>query len=776
MEGISKRAAAAIALPLTGCLLLALLLGLQWWNDLQRVRSVDRSAEVMVRISAVVSALQNERAATAAVLAGIPEFRPVLAKLRTATDERQDNLASYMAAAEPGHLEDSQLPEIQIAMMSLEKRLPVIRMRTNNGELTSFAGIGAYTLLMDRFTDAMDAFVTRLSIPPLLPMLARYDRLHIIIEHVARERSLGTALLGTPGADRTYYRLLMNNIAAQEVMLDELSSSAPGTPAHQVYAVVSRNAYYRDLAAFREGFQDTDQLAAPSPDAAMAWFRLSSAYIRYLETTLKDWMRDLRGTAHQSAQQAVIRFSLLGFGVLLLLAVLTWMSWMLARRLVWQMKAERRDAERIRYFGRHDPLTGLPNRYFFQELLERSRQNTLEHGDLLALFILDLVDFSAVNRTWGIAAGDEVLRAMVRRITRYLPPDAVLGRLQGDEFGIVQPRITDKTEAETLALALVSGFAEPIQIGERSIPVHLRMGITLYPPNAKTYETLLRNADLARRHVSQGSGYTFYVSGMYQLYQARKALEREIDHAVDDGQFTLLYQPKIDLQTNRLCGLEALIRWDHPRRGVLHPSEFIQQAERSGAIVAIGAWTIAMACRQLLCWERARLNLPVLSVNLSPVQLRQADMVDRIKETLNAYGINPACLELEVTETALIEDFDKTREALCELRRLGVGLAIDDFGTGYSSLIYLQRLPATRLKLDREFVSVLETSVQSKRIVEAVITLSHGLGMRVVAEGVENESQLQMLRDRHCDEAQGYLFAPPLSPDALLPWLTEAVF
>ena len=770
MPDIAKRTAIAIALPLAGSLVLALLLGLQWREDLQRVQRVDRMTELIVGISAVVSALQDERGATATALSGVPGFARMLPELRRETDIRVRELGRLFEPLERGQATDALVTQLRIVRAALAE-LPALRERADRNTTVPLASIDAYTGMVRLLSETVASLGLEISVPGLAERIAAYRRLLVFIEYSARERSLGAALLGSKGADETYHRTFVNNLTAQGAMLQQLREAPAGSSDRELYRIVAASPHAAEMEVFRRRLADAPQLTQPDPQAALEWFGLASAYIVDLEATLERWAGELSATGAQLSSRAVAYYAALGAGLLLLLGTLAWVSVALGRRLIWQMAAERHDSERIRFLGRHDPLTALPNRHYFEELLAAEQRATMDSKGMLALHLFDIVDFKEINRIWGIAAGDAVIRAAAERLRERLPVGGQLARLYADQFGLLQPGIAGKEAAEALARRLIAAFAEPVRVEERSIPLHIRVGITLYPPNATTYDALVRNADLARQHVVEGGGYTFYVSEMYQRYLASKVLARDLRRAVDAGEFRLVYQPKMDLTTRRLCGMEALIRWQHPEQGLLEPGRFIAEAERSGLIVSIGAWVFNETCRQLRAWAEAGLKQPVVAINLSAVQLRQADLVRHFADAIGRCQVDPTRLEVEVTETALIGDFEGTLATLEQLRSLGVSLAIDDFGTGYSSLAYLQRLPANRVKLDRSFISELETSPQTVRIVEAVITLSHGLGLRVVAEGVENEAQLETLREKGCDEVQGYWLSKPLAADEMAGWL-----
>ncbi|MDQ2075147.1 bifunctional diguanylate cyclase/phosphodiesterase [Marinimicrobium sp. ABcell2] len=767
MREIARRTTIAIALPLVACLLLASLLALQLWRDVQQAQRVEQLIEVAVSVSAVISDLQDERGMSAAVVSGVTAFSRQLSAQRDATDEQVRELARLLNQ----HADRRGVMAVQSRAQAALAELPDIRERVDREHIEPLAKVASYTRIIDQLLDTLYVVALDVEVADLAVQMVNFQRLQAFVEDASLERGLGAILLGTKGLSQTHYQLFIKNLEAQREQLDQMAEAAPQSMDRQIYNIISTSPYAPEMEVFRARIVQRQQVAEPDSQAALAWFRLASAYIAEIDESLNLWVDSLHDTAGEKMQRATVNYIGLGTVLLLLLGSVTGISMTLARRLVGKIAAERSNAERIRFLGRHDPLTKLPNRYYFQELLEAEQRATMEHKGMLALHLLDIVDFKGVNRVWGIEIGDAVIQCVAQRLRQRLPTGCQLARLHSDQFAVLQPAITSKKAAESLARSFINALAEPISVGDRQLSIQTRIGITLYPPNATTYNMLMRNADLARQHVAAGGNYAFYISEMYEKYLAARELVRDLRRAVMSNEFLLEYQPKVELSSNRLCGAEALIRWQHPQKGLLGPDQFIPEAERSGLIADIGHWVFAETCRQLQAWRQAGLQPPVVAVNLSPVQIRQTDLLAHFADALERYEVDPAWLELEVTETALIGDMKKTLDVLQQLRDMGVSLTIDDFGTGYSSLSYLQQLPAQSLKLDRSFVTVLGDSPQTEHIVDAVITLSHGLGMDVVAEGVENKLQLEMLKDKGCDIAQGFWLSKPLSAGELGKWL-----
>jgi diguanylate cyclase (GGDEF)-like protein/PAS domain S-box-containing protein len=421
---------------------------------------------------------------------------------------------------------------------------------------------------------------------------------------------------------------------------------------------------------------------------------------------------------------------------------------------------DRRAAEaRIAHLAHYDAVTGLPNRVLFREALEHALVFA-RRGHLLALHYLDLDQFKAVNDTLGHPVGDALLLEVARRLQGGLRETDTVARLGGDEFAIVQTAIESPTEATALASRLIDLIGEPLEIDGHQIVIGTSIGIAFAPEDGLDADQLLKSADLALyRAKADGRGvYRLFQTAMDAEMQARRRIELDLRHALRNGEFEVYYQPLVDLHLRAVSGFEALLRWHHPQRGPISPGTFIPLAEENGAIVPIGAWVLRQACAAAATWPD---ELGV-SVNISPAQFRNRDLVAAVAAALRDAGLSPARLELEITETVMLHDTATTLETLHQLRRLGVRIAMDDFGTGYSSLSYLRRFPFDRIKIDQSFVRELGKQHDCGAIIRAVIALSHDLGMAVTAEGVETREQLSALALAGCSDIQGYLFSRPV--------------
>jgi diguanylate cyclase (GGDEF)-like protein len=381
---------------------------------------------------------------------------------------------------------------------------------------------------------------------------------------------------------------------------------------------------------------------------------------------------------------------------------------------------------------------------------------------------VDLDHFKDVNDTLGHSAGDRLLDELARRLQGQVRESDTLGRLGGDEFVVLLPDVEKIDLAARVASKLLEAAAQPFRLEGRNIELTASVGIAVSPENGADLDTLLRNADAAM-YAAKSTGrnrYQFFSEEMNRRAVERIALEADLRHAIERGQLSLAFQPQVDLATGELAGAEALARWHHPVLGDVAPARFIRIAEEGGFIAPIGEWVLREACRQAMAWLRQGIAVRRIAVNVSALQFRQPDFVDVVTAALAASGLPPALLELEMTETAIMEHSAPPIRRLEELHDLGVHLAIDDFGTGLSSLAYLRHFPLDRLKIDQTFVRDMAHAEDALAIVRAVVALAHTLGMRAMAEGVESEGQASRLAAMGCDEAQGYLFGRPCAPAA----------
>jgi diguanylate cyclase (GGDEF)-like protein/PAS domain S-box-containing protein len=438
---------------------------------------------------------------------------------------------------------------------------------------------------------------------------------------------------------------------------------------------------------------------------------------------------------------------------------------MLGRRGSHRDITQRRYAEdKLDFFINRDPLTGLPNRTLFSELLEHALQRATRDQTQFALLFVDLDNFKTINESFGRALGDKLLIEAGKRLKELLRDIDVIARIGSDEYNIILKISESMPWIDLVAQRMIDALSKPFQLDGHSVYVGASIGIALYPADGHEAETLQSSADAALHQAKAfGRGILrFFSPEMTGRAKVRLTLEADLRRAVDQQELRLYYQPQVDLVSGRIIGVEALVRWQHPIRGLIPPSDFIPLAEENGCIVPLGDWVLRTACRQLKQWSDAGLTLRQMAVNVSPVQLSRGSLVESVKAALEDSGIRSEQLELEITESCVMADRDQSFRSLAGLKALGVRLSIDDFGTGYSSLAYLQQLDVHKLKVDMAFVRDMTTNSGNASIVKAIVALGHSLGLEIIAEGVETLAQARSLRSLQCDVMQGYLVSRPL--------------
>jgi diguanylate cyclase (GGDEF)-like protein len=463
----------------------------------------------------------------------------------------------------------------------------------------------------------------------------------------------------------------------------------------------------------------------------------------------------------------------LGYADFLLLTLMA--VGMIACLLEDEREAAELAAVEIEHLAYHDALTGLPNRPLFMDRLIVAMAQAGRAHQKLAVFFLDLDRFKDINDSLGHTTGDTLLKAVAERVRRCIREGDTVARFGGDEFTLMIPRIENIEDAAKIAQKIIDTLKIPFLVGDRELFVTTSIGISISPGDGTDPETLVRNADTAMyRAKDQGrDNYQLYAPAMNARALERLALENLLRKAVSQNELALFYQPQIDANTRTLVGVEALIRWNHPELGLISPAIFIGVAESSGLIVPIGEWILRTACRQIKIWQRKIDHDITVAINLSARQFQQPDLVDMIRSAIEETGIKGSSLEVEITESSAMQNADNTVYTLRELKSLGVRISMDDFGTGYSSLNYLKRFPIDTLKLDKAFVKDVTTDPSDAAIVSAVIQMAHSLNIKVVAEGVETEAQLDFLVRQDCDTIQGYFFSKPLPVDQLEAFVLE---
>lgn len=430
------------------------------------------------------------------------------------------------------------------------------------------------------------------------------------------------------------------------------------------------------------------------------------------------------------------------------------------------VSATRAMEAKLAYQASHDALTGLPNRMLLLDRLNQSLVLAARHSGRIALMFVDVDRFKQINDTLGHGIGDKLLQEIGHRLQGCVRRTDTVSRQGGDEFILLLSEAGSPAELSDIAEKIVTRLAEPYELDGHELYLSVSIGISVWPDDGTDAETLIKHADIAMYHAKQNGRNTFqfYIDDMNRKAAERLYLEHSLRRALEREELVLRYQPQVNLHTGRVVGAEALLRWRHPKRGLISPEQFIPIAEETGLIIAIGRWVLEEACRQAAVWRQQGLTSLRMAVNLSLVELRQKDLVKNVEQALASSGLPPEWLELEITESVVMNDVPSATQRLRELKELGLRMSIDDFGTGYSSLSYLKRLPVDSLKIDRIFVRDLSTSTDDAAIADAIIRMGHSLKLTTIAEGVETRMALNFLRDRCCDDVQGYLFSRPLDP------------
>jgi diguanylate cyclase (GGDEF)-like protein len=420
----------------------------------------------------------------------------------------------------------------------------------------------------------------------------------------------------------------------------------------------------------------------------------------------------------------------------------------------------------LQHQATHDALTGLPNRLLFIDRLGREIAHAERDGHLFAVLVVDLDRFKVINDTLGHGPGDQLLVEIARRLSGAIRSADTVARTGGDEFLLLLTGIREASDAAVIAAKIISELDKSVSISGTEVHTSASIGVSVYPADGSDSDTLVAHADEAMYYAKQAgrNSFQFFSPGMSVFSRQRLDLESELRRALPMKQFEVHYQPKVDIATGRMNSVEALLRWRHPTRGLIGPLEFLPLAEETGLMLSIGEWVLREACRQARQWQREGLPFLRISVNISPIHFRQSKFLEIVRSALLDHDVEPQYLEIELTETTVMDHAESSVAVLEELSRMGVIVSIDDFGTGYSSMSYLRRFPIDKLKIDRSFISDMTSNSDAASIVKAIISLAHSLRLKVVAEGVETAQQLQQLRELGCDQFQGFYRSAAVLP------------
>jgi diguanylate cyclase (GGDEF)-like protein len=432
-----------------------------------------------------------------------------------------------------------------------------------------------------------------------------------------------------------------------------------------------------------------------------------------------------------------------------------------------QFMARKAAEQNLQFFASHDPLTGLFNRNMFNDRLHQALAQAGRFERSLALLFIDLDGFKLVNDTVGHSAGDALLAELANRLRATLREGDVIGRIGGDEFMVLIEEFTEVGQVAEVAKKLLDTVVRPFTLQGRDHQVTASLGISIYPDDGKDADVLIKNADMAMYRVKQQgkNNFRFFSPQMNVHLVERLSLESGLRRAIELGELLLLYQPRVGVRDGRVTGVEALMRWQHPTQGMIGPNEFIPVAEDAGLIAAIGEWALHSACRQARAWRDLGLPLLRVAVNLSPKQFQQESLIQVVREALHRVGLEPARLELEITEEMVIRNPERAVRLLTQLKEIGVRVVVDGFGTGYSSLSFLKRLPIDSVKIDHSLIVDLPRSDDAAALTRGVVAMAHSLGLTVIAEGVETREQWEFLHQQGCEEMQGNYFSAPVTAE-----------
>ncbi|MCG5516830.1 MULTISPECIES: bifunctional diguanylate cyclase/phosphodiesterase [unclassified Ectothiorhodospira] len=765
MEGLGLRISLAIAIPVVAFLLMAVLALGGRQDDARHMEHILATASLAREANVLIHALQAERGSSAGYLSGFDDgFLTLLQTARSETDQAMERFREQMSRVAPTG--SSPIADLARTLGHELDALETHRRRVDGHRLEPLQVLPPYSNVIRHLILVASHMPHRQSTAEMPALIHAYRPLLLLKEHAGLERALGSAWLDSARHDRNVFYRYSSNLAIQDQQRSHFLALAPVAYGNTLLELESR-ADHRALMEARAAIINHGAASRPQHLDAVEWFRITSARVDALRDMELRLSEQIMETARMAREESRQRLALWTFLTLLLMAVTIGLSLLVARDLVQRYRQHQEAMEQTAYMVRHDPLTGLPNRAHFHEQLEARLAKARAHQLPLCLYLMDLAGFAELNRIWGDAVADHVLKRVAQRLSELAGPEVLTARVYGDQFALVVFKDSRLSDIKGFGCDLLSTLDEPFQVGERRIEVAAHLGVVSCPAYPDHASQLLAHAGFAVAHAKAtlGQRMCLFEPGLLARHTEAVELDQDLDQALVQGQFELHYQPKVALESGRIVSFEALLRWQHPSRGWVPPGQFIPRAEASGSIIAIGDLVLREACRQARRWRDAGWPDLTVAVNLSTVQLYQADLMARVQWALSEAGLPAEALELELTETGLMEDMDAAADILEHLRALGVRLSVDDFGTGYSSLAYLRRFPVHALKLDARFVKDLESSDEAEMIANAVLALAESLSLDCVAEGVETEAQADWLRARGCGQAQGYLFARPMPAD-----------
>jgi diguanylate cyclase (GGDEF)-like protein len=436
------------------------------------------------------------------------------------------------------------------------------------------------------------------------------------------------------------------------------------------------------------------------------------------------------------------------------------------------LKERQKHLQQLAHF---DNLTQLPNRVLYSDRLLQSILQAQRTEQKVAIRFIDLDHFKDINDSVGHRIGDLLLKDVAARLLSIVRISDTVARMGGDEFTILLPNISHRDNANTVADKIVKHLSQPYQLESEELYISASVGVAIFPDDGITVDELLKNADTAMYQAkSNGKNmYRFYSLDMLAIAKNRITIMNNLHHAIERNELILHYQPKMNMARDRMVGAEALMRWQHPEMGIIPPDRFIPLAEETGLIIPMGEWALRRVCLQIREWQEQGYSPCIIAVNVSPIQFKRHNFFETVRDIIDETGIDPSLLELEVTESTIMQDMGSTIKTLRALKDLGIAISIDDFGTGYSSLSNLKRFPIDTLKIDKSFIVNIANNVDDKAIVSAIISMAKSLGLNIIAEGVETEAQLSFLSEQGCNEIQGYLFSKPLPAELLIQFMCK---